>query len=65
LIEDVRVMLNNLQLWRVIHVRREANGVAHEFANEAFFLMDEQAYLEECPLFILNIVTVERSNFNL
>jgi hypothetical protein len=58
-------MLNNLQLWRMIHVRREANGVAHGLANGVFFLMGEQAYLEECPLFILNIVTVERNNINL
>jgi hypothetical protein len=62
LIEDYQIMLNSWQLWRVNHVRREANGVTHRLANEAFSLMDEQVHMEEGPLCILEIEIAECSN---
>jgi cytochrome oxidase assembly protein ShyY1 len=62
LIEDYRIMLNSWQLWRVNHVRREANRVTHRLANEAFSLMDEQVHMEEGPLCILEIEIAECNN---
>jgi hypothetical protein len=55
-------MLNSLQLWRMNHVRREANVVSHRLANKALSLKDEQVHMEEGHLCILDIITVECSN---
>lgn len=61
-IEDTIIILNNLQFWSVNYVKREMNRIAHKLVNEAFFLMDEQVYIEEASQCIADIVTTERSN---
>jgi hypothetical protein len=61
LIDDTRVMLNSLQIWKVIHVWRKENGVAHRLTNEALSVMDEQVHMEEVPHCMLNIVAIDNS----
>jgi hypothetical protein len=46
----------------VNHVRREANGVAYRLAKETLSLIEEQVNMEESPLCILDIVTIEYCN---
>jgi hypothetical protein len=55
-------MLNSLQLWRVNHVRKKANGLAYRLTKEAFFLMDEQVHMEGGHLSILDIIIDEHCN---
>jgi hypothetical protein len=60
LIEEIWVVLNNLQNWKVHHVRRNLNGAAHRFANEALSLSEFQCFLEAIPHCIADIIVVER-----
>jgi hypothetical protein len=62
LIEDTMVILNILQFWSVIYVKRVTNGVAHDhrLVKEMLFLINEQVLMEEAPHCIHDVVTVER-----
>jgi hypothetical protein len=41
--------------WRIIHVQREANGVAHTLAKEATRTVMDKIWMEESPICIFNI----------
>jgi hypothetical protein len=52
--------MNNLQNWKVHHVRRNLNGAAHRLAKEALSLREAHYSLEKISLCIADIIVVER-----
>jgi hypothetical protein len=48
----------------VYHVKREANGVAHALAKNAFFGISEQVWLEEIPPCIFYVVSIEQDDLS-
>lgn len=59
LIDDTKKMLNSFAVWSVNHVKREANKVAHNLAQNSL-LMNENLYdLEEIPIYLLNTINTE------
>jgi hypothetical protein len=49
--------------FEVRHIRRTTNTAAHQLTKEALKLSLDVVWMEECPPFILNIVTVEKVSF--
>ncbi|KAF5482155.1 hypothetical protein F2P56_002746 [Juglans regia] len=51
-IEDVKIVLKERRAWRVQHVQREGNKVAHLLAKNSFKFDQEMIWVEQCPEFI-------------
>jgi hypothetical protein len=60
LIEETRGVLQNMQKWKVHHVKRNLNGAAHQLAKVALSMRDAHVCLEETPHCIYDIIVVER-----
>jgi ribonuclease HI len=59
ILDDIKMVLSSLRSWEVMHVKREANMVAHNLAKEASKLQTDRTWIEDCPLCILDIVNLE------
>jgi hypothetical protein len=57
LIEDSKLCLNRLLPFFVHHIKREANKVAHCWAKLAISWLLNEAWVEECSLFIRNVLS--------
>jgi hypothetical protein len=57
--DDIRSVLYSLRSFRVIHVKREANFVAHMLAKAAVFYVSDSIWLEETPPPVSDIVLKE------
>jgi hypothetical protein len=55
LIKETREVLHSMQSWKVHHVRRNLNGVAHRLANVALSLSEAHVCFEETPHCISDI----------
>jgi ribonuclease HI len=60
LVEDARGVLNTRRSWTIGHVKRETNYAAHTLAKEAVNGVIDQIWMEEIPLCIFDIVTLEQ-----
>jgi hypothetical protein len=49
-INDARVKLNGLGEWEIVHVRREANVVAHNLARLALTMDEDRLWREDFPV---------------
>jgi ribonuclease HI len=58
-INDAKILLQQVQHWKVSHVKRTANEVAHRLAKYALFFGEERLWCEEYPPCIHDIVTTE------
>jgi hypothetical protein len=59
LINDTKQHLQQIQRWKICHVRRTANEAAHNLAKFAISVGEERVWTEDCPLCIRDIVTSE------
>lgn len=59
IVGDARVVLNNLRSWFIAHVKRDANSAAHVLAKEAVRHVNDQIWMEEVPMCIYDIITLE------
>jgi hypothetical protein len=60
-VEDTKEVHRSLRNWKIGHVKREANEVAHGLAKEAFWITMDNIWIEETPDYISNIVLLELS----
>jgi len=60
IIAETRGKMNNLQNWKVHHVRCNLNGAAHRLAIDALSLRKAHYSLEKISLCIADIIVVER-----
>lgn len=58
--EEARSLLSCLVSWRVVHVRRQLNGVAHCFAKTALTTCEEVLLKGEILACILHLASKER-----
>lgn len=61
LMEDIRGVLNTLQDWKICHVKREVNGIAHILAKIAVQRVIDHAWIEETPICIVDNVLFEQN----
>jgi hypothetical protein len=59
LINDTKHQLQQLNSWRVCHVKRQANEAAHSLAKFAISVGEERVWTEDFPLCLRNIVNAE------
>jgi hypothetical protein len=60
LINDAKLMLLCVQQWSIIHVRRQANGVAHRIAKMALSVSDdceERLWTGDFPVYVRNCIS--------
>ena len=59
IIEDACGILFSRRSWDVMHVKREANMVAHFLAKNAILTSQEEVWMEGCPPCIFSIIDLE------
>jgi hypothetical protein len=59
MVSETRQMLESFPSWRVSHVRREGNTVAHLLAKFAFSLQSQHVWLNSCPSMLVNAVNAD------
>jgi hypothetical protein len=59
LLEETRQILESLPSWRVSHVRREGNTVAHLLAKFALSQQSQRVWLNSCPSMLVNAVNAD------
>jgi hypothetical protein len=55
MINDAKILLNSLQEWRVCHVKRMGNKVAHILAKHGLTVDKDHLWSADFPSFILDI----------
>lgn len=65
IVEVTKLVLRSFRQWRISHVRREANGAAHGLAKEAIRTVMDKIWMEETPVYIFNIVSLEHTALSL
>jgi hypothetical protein len=58
-INDARCLLQQVQNWKVCHVKRVANEVAHKLAKLAFSFSEERLWTEDFPRCVRELVIAE------
>jgi hypothetical protein len=59
LLIETRQMLESLPSWRVSHVRREGNMVAHLLAKFALTQQSQRVWLNSCPSMLVSAVSAD------
>ena len=59
-VDDTKYLLNQLEVWNVQHVGRDANTVAHQLAQHAVTLEGERIWTSDFPNFIWSFVISEQ-----
>jgi hypothetical protein len=59
LLIETRQMLESLPSWRVSHVRREGNMVAHRLSKFALTQQSQRVWLNACPSMLVNAVNAD------
>jgi hypothetical protein len=59
LINDAKILLQQVQHWKVRHVKRAANAAAHRLAKLAFSFSEERLWIKDFPLCVREIVIAE------
>jgi ribonuclease HI len=59
LINDAKMLLDQFQQWKVVHVPRTCNRVAHKLAKSALTCSDEVLWQGDIPLCIHGDITAE------
>jgi hypothetical protein len=60
LIDEIKEVLGKLRSWRIEHVKRDANFVAHILAREVFSCVIDKVWDEEISNCIYDILTNEQ-----
>jgi hypothetical protein len=61
LINDAKLLLQQINRWAVSHVRRTANEAAHNLAKLALSSSEERLWTDDFPLCVQDIVIAEAS----
>lgn len=59
-VQDTKNMLHYLLEWRISHVHRQSNSVAHSLTKLALSIRQESLWVETPPLCIHELVLVEQ-----
>jgi ribonuclease HI len=59
-LNDIKMLLQNFNVWQVKHVQREANGAAHRLARLTLLNGFDQTWYENFPVSVMNIVSAEQ-----
>jgi hypothetical protein len=59
IINDAKLLLQQVQNWKVGHVKRVANTAAHRLAKLAFSFSEERLWTEDFPLCVRETVLVK------
>jgi hypothetical protein len=63
LINDSKLLLQQVHAWKACHVKRSANEVAHRLAKLALTMCEERLWREDYPLCVQNVV-IAYANFD-
>jgi hypothetical protein len=55
MINNAKILLNSFQEWRVCHVKRMGNKVAHTLAQRGLTVDEDHLWSADFPTFILDI----------
>ena len=61
IVEDTKVVLRSLRQWKIGHIKREANEVAHGLVKEAVWIAMDNIWIEKTTACISNIFFLELS----
>jgi hypothetical protein len=59
LVEDTKTILRSMPNWKCCHVRREANGAAHNLAKAAVLYDFDYTWMGETPICIRDVILRE------
>ena len=59
-LNDIKILLQNFNAWKVSHVKRGANGAAHCLAKLALSIGVEQTWYDNFPMVVQEIVSAEQ-----
>jgi hypothetical protein len=61
-LNDIKMLLQNFNAWKVSHVQQGANGAAHSLAKLALSVGVEQTWYDNFPVVVQEIVSAEQAH---
>jgi hypothetical protein len=61
-LNDTKLLLQNFNDWKVLHVHRGANGAAHSLARLALFSGVDHIWYDNFPMLVHEIVSAEQAH---
>jgi hypothetical protein len=60
ILNDIKLLLQNFNEWKVLHVHRGANGAAHSLARLALSIGVDHTWFDNFPMLVQEIVSAEQ-----